>query len=42
MKTKAKKFDGIGQILVPGALNDAETMRKASGDIFANFEAGNP
>ena len=35
-------FDEIGQMLVPGALNDTKKIREASADIFANFGAGTP
>ena len=30
-----KQWDDIGQILVSGALDDTEKMRKAGADIFA-------
>ena len=33
---KTKTWNGIGQSLVPGALNDTKKIRKASADIFAN------
>ena len=33
---KTEKFDDIGQMLVPRALNDTTKIRKASADIFAN------
>ena len=39
---KTNKFDEIGQMLVPGALDDTKTMRKAGGDIFANVGAEKP
>jgi len=31
---KTEKFDEIGQMLVPGALNDTKKIRKASANIF--------
>ena len=34
-KTKTKKWDEIGQMLVSGALDDTKKMRKAGADIFA-------
>ena len=39
---KKKTFDEIGQIVVPGALNDTKKVRKASADIFGNLEPGKP
>ena len=34
---KTETWDDIGQILVPGALNDTKTIRKAGGDMFENI-----
>ena len=31
-----KKFDEIGQTLVPGALNDTRKIGKAGADVFAS------
>ena len=39
---KTKQIGEIGQMLVPGALNDTKTMRKAGGDIFGNVGAEKP
>ena len=39
---KTKQLNGIGQMLVPGALNDTKKIRKAGADIFANFGAEKP
>ena len=39
---KTEKIDEIGQMLVPGALNDTETVRKADADMFAKFGLGKP
>ena len=36
MKKAKKTFDDIGQVLVPGVLNDTKRIRKAGADIFAN------
>ena len=36
------KFNEIGQILVPRALNYTKKMRKAGADIFAKFVAEKP
>ena len=41
-KTKTRKWNEIGQLLVPGALNDNKTIRKAGGDIFASFGLEKP
>ena len=38
-QTKMKTIDQIGQMLVPGALNDTKKIRKAGADIFANSGA---
>ena len=37
-----EKFDEIGQILIPRALNDTKKIRKAGADIFANSGAAKP
>ena len=42
MKNKTEQLNEIGQMLVPGALNDTKKIRKASADIFANFGAEKP
>ena len=36
------KIDKIGQMFVPGALDDTEKMRKAGADIFAKSGPENP
>ena len=42
-KTKnTEKWDEIGHMLVPGALNDTKKIRKASADIFAIFALEKP
>ena len=41
-KKKRKDVDQISEMLVPGALNDTITIRKASADIVANFGLGKP
>ena len=43
-KTKSGNIERneIGQMLVPGALNDTKKIRKAGADIFANFGAEKP
>ena len=41
-KKTMKKKDGIGQMLVSGALDDTKKMRKAGADIFAKSEPGKP
>ena len=41
-KTKSKKNDEIGQMLVSGALDDTKKMRKAGADIFAKSGLGKP
>ena len=33
---KAKKWDDLGQMLVPGILNNTKKIRKAGVDIFTN------
>ena len=39
---KNENLHEIGQMLVPGALNDTKKIRKAGADIFANFGAEKP
>ena len=36
--SKMKKMNEIGQIVVPGALNDTKKVRNASATISAEFE----
>ena len=41
-QNKTEQLNEIGENLVPGALNDTKTIRKASADIFANSGAEKP
>ena len=41
-KKETELLNEIGQMLVPGALNDTKKIRKAGADIFANFGAEKP
>ena len=41
-KKKAENLNEIGQMLVPGGLNDTRKTHKAGADIFANFGAEKP
>ena len=40
-QTKTEKLDEIGQMLVPGALNETKKIRKAGADIFQILELKN-
>ena len=41
-KQKKGKLDELGRSVVPGALNDTETIRKVGADIFANVGLEKP
>ena len=38
-ETRTNAWDGLGQRLVSGVLDDTKTIGKAGADIFANFGA---
>ena len=42
IEKKSKNYDEIGQIFVPGALDDTKKMRKAGADMFAKDGPENP